>query len=437
MAQKKPDLSIEFCGKKYINPFLLSSSPVSNSAEMVERAFDAGWGGVVYKTLGSDRLRIDHPSPRMNASHYGSRRLVSVQNVEQITDRPLKENLMDLLYLKKNYPDRRLVHSIMGFADKEWEYLAKMSEDHGADMLELNFSCPNMTIEGSGHDAGKSFYSLEHYTSIVKRAVNIPVMAKMTPNITDMTETAMAAKNGGIDAISAINTVSGISGIDLDSFIPLPNVFGHGASSGTSGPGMKPIGLRFISDMAQDPELNLPLSGMGGIETWVDALEYILCGASILQVTTGIMHYGYVIVQDMIEGLSDYMASKGIERISDLVGGTLPKLGKTDLFDLDRQGVVEYDLDRCVGCGQCLNVCTDAGGQALEWDSETRRPRLTEDKCLSCMLCSFVCPVSGLIKFKAMPEGWKRRETAIKDPSLEKELNYEPYVHDGSEGCLI
>jgi len=437
MAQKKPDLSIEFCGKKFMNPFLLSSSPVSNSASMVERAFDAGWGGVVFKTLGSDRLRIDHPSPRMNSMTVGTRKMATVQNVEQITDRPLKENLMDLLYLRKHYPDHRIIHSIMGFADKEWEYLAKMSEDHGADMLELNFSCPNMTIEGSGDQAGKSFYDIEHYTSIVKKAVSIPVMAKMTPNITDMTETAMAAKNGGADAISAINTVSGITGIDLDSLVPQPNVFGRGASSGTSGPGVKPIGLRFISDMAKDENLNLPLSGMGGIETWIDALQYLLVGASTLQVTTGIMHYGYVIVQDMIEGLSDYMASRGIMKLEDLIGATLPKLGKTELFDLDRQGVVEYNLDKCVGCGQCLNVCTDAGGQALSWNAEKRRPEMNENKCLSCMLCSFVCPVSGLIKYKAMPEGWKRDETIIRDPSLEKELKYEPYVHDGDPGCLV
>lgn len=435
MAKKKPDLSIEFCGNTYINPFLLSSSCVSNSAEMVEKAFDMGWGGVVFKTLGSDRLRMDHPSPRMNALNYGSKKMMTMQNNEQITDRPLKENLMDLLYLKKKYPDRRMVHSIMGFAEAEWAYLAKMSEDHGADMLELNFSCPNMTIEGSGHDAGKSFTSLEKFTEAVKKVVNIPVMCKMTPNITDMVETAMAAKLGGADAISAINTVSGITGIDLDSFVPLPNVFGRGASSGTSGPGVKPIGLRFISDMAQDKNLNLPLSGMGGIETWVDALEYLLMGASTLQVTTGIMHYGYVIVQDMIEGLSDYMASKGIEKLADLVGASLPKLGKTDLFDLDRQGIAEYDLDQCVGCGQCYTVCRDSGGQALEWDAETRRPELTEDKCLSCMLCSFVCPVSGMITYKPMPKDWKRRETAVQDPSMEKDLKWKPYVHEaGREG---
>ena len=424
MSSQPIDLSIEFCGKTFKNPFLLSSSPVSNSAEMVARSFEAGWSGVVFKTLNSDRLKITHPSPRMNAFHYGAKRVVGVQNVEQISDRPLKDNLADFLYLKKHYPEHILISSIMGFSNEEWAYLAKVSEDNGADMLELNFSCPNMTIEGSGDAAGKSFDSLEKYTEAVKKVVSIPVMCKMTPNITDMCETAMAAKKGGADAISAINTVSGITGIDLDSYVPLPNVFGRGASSGTSGPGVKPIGLRFISDMAQDRNLNLPLSGMGGIETWVDALEYLLCGASTLQVTTGIMHYGYQIVQDMIEGLTDYMASRGIEKLSELVGATLPKLGKTELFDLKSQGIAEYDLDRCVGCGQCYTVCGDSGGQALEWDGETRRPQLTEDKCLSCMLCSFVCPVSGMITYKAMPKGWERRETAVQDPGMEKDLKW-------------
>ena len=429
--KKKPDVGIEFCGQKFINPFLLSSSPVSNSAEMVEMAFDYGWAGVVYKTLNSDRINIDHPSPRMNSRNYGSRKLMTVQNVEQISDRPLKDNLLDLLYLKKKYPDRKLIYSIMGFEEDEWTYLAKISEDNGADMLELNFSCPHMTIEGSGHDAGKDFAAVEKYTEAVKKAVKIPIIAKMTPNITDVVPVAMAAKEGGADAISAINTVSGISDIDFDTFIAKPNIHGHAAISGTSGPGMRPIGLRFIADMAKDENLKLPLSGMGGIETWVDALEYILVGASTLQVTTGIMHYGYVIVQDMVEGLQDWMASKGYDRLQDLVGKALPTLGRTDLFDLDRQGVAQYDLSRCVGCGQCYTVCTESGGQALEWDSSARRPKLIEEKCLSCMLCSFVCPVSGLISYKEMPSGWKRQETAVFGKDLESELKWKPYAGIG------
>ena len=426
MAATKPDLSIEFCGRQFINPFLLSSSPVSNSAEMVARAFEAGWSGVAFKTLNSDRIPIIHPSPRMNPYDYGNKKLVGLQNVEQISDRPLKDNLLDFLYLKKHYPKHIIISSIMGFSKEEWSYLAKVSEDNGADMLELNFSCPHMCVEGSGHKVGQAFHLLEQFTATVKQAVSIPVIAKMTPNITDITEPALYAKNGGADAISAINTVSGISEVGLKDLVPRPNIFGVGAISGTSGPAVKPIGLHFIADMAKNEKLGLPLSGMGGIETWIDALEYILLGASTVQVTTGIIHYGYRIIEDLIEGLSDYMTQAGIQTISELVGRSLPHLQTTDHFDLHRQGVAEYDLDRCIGCGQCYIVCRDAAGQALEWDSENRRPRLIEDKCLSCMICSFVCPVSGLISYKEKDSQWQRRKTAVMDPSLESELKQTP-----------
>lgn len=427
MSQTPIDLSIDYCGVKFINPFLLSSSPVSNSAEMVAKAFDAGWGGVVFKTLNSNRIPVIHPSPRMNSFQYGHKKLVGLQNVEQISDRPLKDNLMDFLYLKKNYPDRVLISSIMGFSNDEWRYLAQASEDNGADMLELNFSCPHMAVEGTGHHVGKAFDLIEKFTATVKKAVSIPVIAKMTPNITDMTEPALYAKRGGADGISAINTVSGISEIGLDDLVPKPNIFGVGAVSGTSGPVIKPIGLHFIADMAKCQELNLPLSGIGGIETWVDVLEYILLGSSTIQVTTGIIHHGYRIVEDMIEGLTDFMREKGIEKVEDLVGKALGNLATTDHFNLERQGIAQYNTDRCIGCGQCVIVCDDAGGQALKWDSEARLPQLNEDKCLSCMICSFVCPVAELITYKEMTPGWERQETAVMEPSLEPKLKFEPY----------
>jgi dihydropyrimidine dehydrogenase (NAD+) subunit PreA len=421
------DLSVDFCGVRFKNPFLLSSSPVSNSAEMVAKAFEAGWGGVVYKTLASGRWPIVHPSPRMNAYHYGSKHLMGLQNVEQISDRPLRDNLVDLLYLKNNYPDHPIVASVMGFSTEDWQYVAKAAEDNGADMLELNFSCPHMTIEGSGHKVGQTFGLLEGFTAAVKKVVKIPVMAKMTPNITDVTEPAIFAKKGGADAISAVNTLRGISEIGLDDWTPKPNVFGIGAESGYSGPAIKPIALHFIADMAKCKDLGLPLSGIGGIETWIDCLEYLLVGATTVQVTTGIIHYGYRIVEDMIEGLRDYLASRGLSRVTELIGKALPHLQETDKFDLARQGVVQYDLEACVGCGQCYIVCNDSAGQALEWQADKRRPKLIEDKCLSCMVCSFVCPVPGLITFKEMPKGWKRRETAVMDPALERRVRLQPY----------
>jgi dihydropyrimidine dehydrogenase (NAD+) subunit PreA len=294
-----------------------------------------------------------------------------------------------------------------------------------------------MCIEGAGHKVGQAFKLLEGFTEAVKKEVSIPVIAKMTPNITDMNEPAMYAKEGGADAISAINTVRGISGIGLDDHVPTPNVFGKGAISGTSGPAVRPIGLNFIASMAKNEQLGLPLSGIGGVETWIDALEYILVGASTIQVTTGIMHYGYRIVEDMIEGLSDYMVERGINKVSDLVGRALPNLHETEAFEIDRQGITKYDLDRCIGCGQCYIVCRDAAGQAIEWDAATRRPNLIEDKCLSCMLCKFVCPVPELISFKEMPKGWRRRETAVMECSLEKDVKIEPFTKEGPNECVI
>lgn len=408
---KPVDLSIEFCGVKCVNPFFLSSSPVSNSAEMCGRAFEAGWGGVAYKTIVTDRLPIIHPSPRMHGYNYGSKQLMGLQNIEQTSDRGLKANLLDIAWLKKNYPDRVILASIMGFSNDEWYDLAKACTDAGADMLELNFSCPHMTVEGSGHKVGKAMELVKKFTETCRKATHLPLIAKLTPNITDMNIPAMYAKEGGADGIAAINTVSGLTEVGRDDLVPRPAVFGKGAASGYSGPAVKPIGLRFISEMAQNKELNLPLSGIGGIETWVDALEYLLVGASTIQVTTGIIRYGYRIVEDMIEGLSDYMREKEIERVDQLVGRALPNLVTTDQFDLKRQGIAQYDLDRCVGCGQCYIVCHDAGGQALEWKKGDRRPQLLEDKCLSCMVCSFVCPVTGLITYKEMPADWQRQET--------------------------
>lgn len=405
------DLTIEFCGKKFLNPFMLSSSPVANSAEMVEHAFEAGWGGVAYKSIVTDRIPITHPSPRMHPYHCADKRLVGLQNVEQTSDRGLKANLLDMAYLKKRWPRHIIMASVMGFSNQEWADLTKAVTDAGVDMIELNFSCPHMTVEGSGMKVGQAHNLVQKFTETARKVTHLPLIAKMTPNIADITEPAMAAKKGGADALSAINTVSGISEIGLDDFIPRPNVFGKGAISGYSGPAVKPIGLRCIAQLAQAKSLKLPLSGMGGIETWIDALEYILAGAATVQVTTGIIHYGYRIIEDLIEGLSDYMAARGIKNVKSLVGKAIPRLCGTDDFDLKRQGIADYDLDRCVGCGQCYIVCQDAGGQSLSWDAGKRRPKQDQDKCLSCMVCQFVCPVTGLVSFKEMPGSWKRRPT--------------------------
>jgi len=388
------DLSIEMCGVRFPNPFLLSSSPVSNTAEMIGRAFDHGFGGTVYKTVVDDRTKIIHPSPRMSSYDQGPRRLVGLQNVEQTSDRTLKDNLADITYLKKHWPDRVLLVSVMGFSEEQWVMLARAAEDAGADMLELNFSCPHMTVEGAGMKVGQAMELVERFTHVVRQTVRVPILAKLTSNVTDITVPAQYAKSGGADGITAINTVRALTEIGLDDFVPKPNVAGKGAMSGYSGPAIKPIGLKCITELAQHAELGLPLSGCGGVETWIDAVEYLLCGASTIQMTTAVIHYGQRVVEELCEGLTDFMDEKGYDHVADIVGKALPHIRPTDAFDLSVQGVADYDLERCVGCGQCFIVCQDAGGQGLRWDDKKRRPIPDDDHCLSCMVCSFICPVS-------------------------------------------
>jgi dihydropyrimidine dehydrogenase (NAD+) subunit PreA len=407
------DLSINFCGVKFPTPFVLSSSPVSNTAEMIARGFDAGFGGVSYKTLGMDNVKIIHPSPRMGGYHYGSKRLMGLQNVEQITDRPLKDNLKDISWLKRHYPKHIVIGSIMGFSKDEWRQLAIMAEEAGSDMLELNFSCPHMTVEGAGFKVGQAFQLLKTYTEIVRSVSKLPLLAKLTSNVTDITEPAIYAKQGGADGITAINTVRGLAGIDMKTFVPILGVHGQGAISGYSGPAIKPIGLKCVVELAKCQDLQLPISGCGGVETWMDAAEFILCGSGTVQMTTSVIRYGHRVVTDMCEGLSDFMEEKGFNSVSEMVGKALPNIHETSHFDLKIQGAAHYDLEKCVGCGQCYIVCEDAGGQVLGWDAKKRRPITDDKKCYSCMICSFVCPVEGVITYKEM----KGKEPYIPKPS--------------------
>ncbi len=399
--KKKTSLSIDFCGVTFENPFCLSSSPVSNHAEMCANAFEAGWGGIVYKTLGLEsKFKIVMPSPRLNTYNYADKRMVGLQNVEQISDRNIKDNIKDIAWLKKNYPKKILISSIMGYEDNDWRELAKMSEDAGADMLELNFSCPQMAHPNAGHRVGQDFHAMEAFSEVVKKASNLPVIAKMTPNITNMVPVALAAKRGGADAISAINTIKAISGIDLNNYTPMPNIHGSSAATGFSGPAVKPIAMRFVSDLYNSRNLGLPISGIGGIETWIDALHFLLLGATNLQVTTAVLRYGYRIVEDMIEGLTDFMIDRNISSLDEIIGKASKKLTDPSNFKTRYQVISVIDESKCIGCGQCYFSCHDGSNQAIVFDSVLRKASVNEERCVGCMLCSLVCPVDNCITLK-------------------------------------
>jgi dihydropyrimidine dehydrogenase (NAD+) subunit PreA len=413
MSTKRVSLKVDFCGVEFPNPFCLSSSPVGNTYDMCARALDMGWGGVVYKTIGTDyEVKITHPSPRLNAYHRLPDRVIGLQNVEQISDRGTKENFEDFARLKKNYPKKGLVCSIMGLTHaNDWAVLAKMAQDAGADVIECNFSCPQMTVEGTGHKVGQDAAIIEKLTSITKSACSVPVMAKMTPNVADMVPQAKAAKAGGADAISACNTVKAISAVDVETLEPLPSIGGRSSPSGFSGKAIKPIALRFISDMARDPDLKLPLSAIGGIYTWIDAVEFLLLGATTLQVTTAIMHHGYRVVEDMNEGLEDYLIDHGYESIHQMIGKAVPRLCDPSELSHKMQVVSVVDAATCIGCGQCFLTCRDGAAQAITIGAD-RKPIVDEDTCFGCLMCQHICPVHGCIGTKSVPHHMYKGEGA-------------------------
>ena len=381
-----PSLEIDFCGIHCENPFFLASSAVCTNYEMVARAFDAGWAGVFYKTICMQE--INEVSPRFDAV---GKPFTGFRNMEQLSENPADVDFDILKRLKQNYPSKVVIASIMGNTEEEWISLAKMAEEAGCDAVELNFSCPQMRLSGMGSDVGQNAELVTFYTAFVKRSVKIPVIPKMTPNITHISQPALGAYFAGADAISAINTIKSVTlgeGSDVN---------GCQTGSGYSGKAVKPIALRHILAMAKISIMkNVQFSGIGGIETWRDALEFIQLGCRNVQVCTAVMQYGYRIIDDMIDGMQQYMAERGIEKLDALVGELLPKFYLPS--DLDRTTVVypKFDKEKCIGCGRCVISCSDGGHQALKFDLQTRRPQLIGSKCVGCHLCRLVCPVGAI-----------------------------------------
>ena len=394
MAYKK-DLSIDFLGVRCENPFFLASSPVCSNYDMIAKAFRAGWGGVFYKTIGV--FIPDECSPRFDITGDPGSAWSGFKNMEMISDKPLEVNLDYIRRLKKEFPTKVMAVSIMGSSDDEWKLLAKLVTEAGADLIECNFSCPQMTTSAMGSDVGQNPELVAQYTRAVCSATHLPVIAKMTPNLGNMEVPALAAIEAGAKGIAAINTVKSITNIDFESLTAMPVVNGKSSISGYSGPAVRPIALRFIAQMKQFPALaHVPVTGIGGIVTWKDALEFIMVGSSNVQVTTAVMEYGYRIVEDMISGLSHFMHDKKIDKLQDLVGLALPNIVPADGLDRDFKIIPAIDQDMCVGCGRCYVSCYDGAHQAIDWNEETRRPEIN-DKCVGCHLCLNVCPVQGCI----------------------------------------
>ena len=393
-----PDLSIDFAGIKAPNPFWLASGPPTNSGYQVMKAFDAGWGGAVWKTLGVPIINV---SSRYGSINYRNTRMAGFNNIELITDRPLSDNLREIEEVKKYFPDHAVIASLMVESRQEWAQIIADVENAGADGIELNFGCPHgMCERGMGSAVGQEPAVLQTIVEWVMDAAKIPVITKLTPNISHIVDPGLAAAKGGSDAVSLINTIKSIVGIDLDTYAPYPVVSGKGTNGGYCGPAVKPIALEMVKELAQHTEINhMPISGIGGIETWRDAVEFILLGASSLQVCTAVMHFGFGIVREMKSGLEDFMLQKGYNTIYDFLGKALPNVTEWKHLNLKHKVIAQINSDLCIGCELCYTACEDGAHQAISLSNQigNRVPAIIEENCVGCNLCALVCPVENCI----------------------------------------
>ena len=409
-----PDLSSNLAGIKSPNPFWLASAPPTNSGYQVMKAFEAGWGGAVWKTLGVPVVNV---SSRYGGLNYRDNRMVGFNNIELITDRPLKDNLREIEEVKKYFPDHAIIASLMVETKEEWFQIVKDVENAGADGIELNFGCPHgMCERGMGSAVGQEPKVLQTIVEWVQEVATIPVIVKLTPNISDITDPAKAAQVGGGDAISLINTIQSVIGVDIDNFVPYPIVDGESTNGGYCGPAVKPIALNMLKNCAQMLGFDLPISGIGGVENWRDAVEFFLLGATNVQVCTAVMHYGFGIIREILSGLERYMSEKGFDTIEDMRGKALGNVKTWEQLNLKYKVIAEIEEEKCVGCQLCYIACEDGAHQAIKLSGEenNRVPEIIEEKCVGCNLCSIVCPVEDCITMVRKDDGkevvtWNKR----------------------------
>ena len=414
------DLTTDFCGVKSPNPFWLASAPPTNTAYQINKAFEYGWGGAVWKTIGTPVLNV---SSRYGGWEYNGNKLAAINNIELISDRPLDVNLREIAEVKRLWPDRAVVVSAMFESDPNvWADAVKRIEDTGADAIELNYGCPHgMSERGMGSAVGQVPEYCTMITEWVTSAAGIPVIVKLTPNITDIKVPARAAISGQANALSLINTINSVVGVDLESFQLRPNVGGKGGHGGYAGPAVKPIALSMLSEVMQLPETQryqIPISGMGGIQTWRDAAEFLLLGATSLQVCTAVMHYGFRLIEDLTDGLSNWLDDKGAASVQEIIGVAAPRYSPFNELDLSYKVVARIDETTCINCNLCYVACDEGAHQCIDLtvdgakiDPATYRgevkaqPVVREGDCVGCNLCSLVCPVDGCISMLEMPSG--------------------------------
>ncbi|MEO6000454.1 MAG: NAD-dependent dihydropyrimidine dehydrogenase subunit PreA [Chitinophagaceae bacterium] len=409
------DISTNFLGIKSPNPYWLASAPPTDKKYNVLRALEAGWGGVVWKTLGS---QVKNVSSRYSSIDFNGSRMMGFNNIELISDRPLDINLREIEEVVREFPDRAMIVSLMADNNREsWHELIKQVEDTGAHGLELNFGCPHgMTERGMGATVGQDPEIARMVVEWVMEAATIPVITKLTPNVHSVVPTGRAVVEAGTNALSLINTIQSITGINLDTFVPNPYVAGKSVFGGYCGPAVKPIALKMLATISQNEVTRkVPVSGIGGITNWKDAVEFILLGATTVQVCTAVMKYGFRIIEDLCEGLENWMDEKGFSCISDFSGQSIRTLTHWEDLDINYHVVANINQDKCIHCGLCYIACEDASHQSinLQWGKPYNTYTIKEEECVGCNLCNLICPVEDCISMVEERKGdeylnWKK-----------------------------
>jgi dihydropyrimidine dehydrogenase (NAD+) subunit PreA len=358
---------------------------------MIKRAFAAGWGGAVTKSIALEPAQ--DLQPRLQPLRHRQRN-IGMENIELSTQLSVEDWQREIDDVKAAYPDRPLWASIMDAPVREnWQRLAQAVQEAGIDAFELNLSCPHgMPSKRMGAFIGQDAELTADVVSWVREVSRVPIIVKLTPNVTDITSVAQAAKESGADALCTVNTVSGLVGIDLDTLTPLPAVGGVATYGGYSGPGIKPIALRCVAQIAK--ATGLPVSGMGGLSTWEDAVEFMAVGASTVQVGTAVMWHGYGIIDRLVHGLETYLDRKGFAGPGPVIGAALPRVVAFPEMPLSPRAKASVD-DTCNGCMLCVTACADGGFQAI---TGVRGQIVTIDdrKCDGCGLCAMVCPQKSI-----------------------------------------
>ncbi len=394
------DLSYNFLGLRFENPFILAAAPSTDNLEMVRRAFKMGWAGAILKTTSVEGTRVDLAYPMMSTFNHDGKKLFGMGNIDLISEHHIDKVEYNVRMLKKEFPEKIVAASIMAGRKEDWQRLVERLEAAGVDFIECSFSCPQGNI---GEDPGKMLAQSIPATELTARWVKeaarrVPVSIKITPHVTDIVDVAKAVKRSGADALTASNSLQALMGVDIRTFVPYPQLNGRSTYSGMTGPAIKPITLKTISEIART--VDIPILGTGGASTWSDAVEFMAVGAGVVQFCTAVMHHGFRIIDDLKSGLLHYLDEMQFASVTDIHRRALTHLATHD--ELPRQTIRSHINDAlCIQCEACYVACRDGAHMAID-QRASKIPIVAEDRCVGCGLCEYVCPVEGCIEMKVI-----------------------------------